>query len=401
MVAKKRLIEIASPKSLPFLRQIKPAFDRAMESPMGPRLSDIVAKGSRVLILTVDLTRPSPKYLLRYMTKALSDLGAKPDIMVALGNHRPMTKEELIKHLGTADVMQSDPKGPIWELGMTSFGTPIQVDRRLKDYDLRIAVGFVEPSYLLGFTGGRKMLMPGVASANSIAHNHFMLLAPGRKLGVLKGNQLSDDALEFAKAVGLHWIVDVVLNPDDSYAAIYCGDMEKANETACALSARIYKHRFSRPADIVIVSCGGYPYDFDLVQTKKGVVPALECVRKGGTIILVGECMDGWGAEGYVSKPALMHERPETILAELKKRFEARDCPWEMAPCSSRYLFAKAVAEHGCQLIAVTGINHELKQTFIETAPTVAKALTMAEKRLGTNANVTVIRDGRRLIPVS
>ena len=122
----KRLIEIASPKPLPAIKQIKAAFERSMKSPLGPGLADVVGKGSRVLLLTVDLTRPSPKRLLPYMTKALSALGARTDIMVALGNHRPMTREELIEHIGSADVLQSDPKGPMWELGTTSFGTPIR-----------------------------------------------------------------------------------------------------------------------------------------------------------------------------------------------------------------------------------------------------------------------------------
>jgi len=395
-----RLVEIAEVKPVPPISDARKALANAMENPLGPGLADVVKRGDRVLLLTVDLTRPCPRELMGPVMEEIESLGATADVMIGLGNHRPMTDDELRDFLGTSDVMQSDPKGPMWELGTTSFGTPIEVDRRLQEYDVRIAVGFVEPSYLLGFTGGRKIIMPGAASRGAIAHNHFLLMAPGRKLGVLHGNQLSDDALEFAKAVGLHWICDVVLNPDDGYAAIYCGDMEQANEAACADSAAIYEHRFERRADIVIVSCGGYPYDFDLVQTKKGIVPAMECVREGGTIIMVGECPDGWGCEADVSKQALTEERPEDILADLRKRFESDDCPWELAPCSCRYLLSKAVAEMNCQVIAVTGMNDELAKTFIDVAPSVQDALEAAERRVGEDSTVIVITDGRRIIPV-
>jgi nickel-dependent lactate racemase len=400
-VSDNHLIEVARLSPMPPIRDVSGAVARAMENPLGPGLRDVVKKGNRALLLTVDFTRPSPKPLLGTVVNEVKALGATVDVMVGLGNHRKMTDAELVEHLGTSEVVQNDARGPVWSMGETSFGTPIEVDRRLKDYDVRIAIGFVEPTYLLGFTGGRKIIMPGVASTRAIAHNHFLLLAPGRKLGVLHGNQLSDDALEFTRAVGLHWILDVVLNPDDSYGAIYCGDMVKANEAACADSARIYEHTFSEKADIVVVSVGGYPYDFDLVQTKKGIVPAMECVREGGTIIMVGECPDRWGCEKDVSRKALMEEEPHAILSDLRGRFERRDCEWECAPCSSRYLFSKAVAELHCQVIAVTDINDDIAKTFVDVAPSVSEALEMARQKLGPDARVTVIPDGRRIIPVS
>ena len=400
-IAKERIVEICEVGSMPPIADAVKALRDAMADPLGAGLADVVKKGDRVLLLTVDFTRPSPRELMGPVIEEIESIGATVDIMIGLGNHRPMTDKELVGFIGTADVMQNDPKGPMWELGTTQFGTPIEVDERLRDYDVRVAIGFVEPSYLLGFTGSRKILMPGVASSRAIAHNHFLLLSPGRKLGLLHGNQLSDDALEFARAVGLHWIADVVLNPDDSYGAVYCGDMEQANEAACADSARMYEHRVSAKADIVIVSCHGHPYDFDLVQTKKGLVPAMECVREGGAIIMVGRCPDGWGGEGGVSRKALTEEEPAAILADLQRRFEQHNCPWELVPCSCRYLMPKAVSEMGCQVIAVTDINDDLAKTFIDVAPSVSEALRMAEDRLGGEATVTVIPDGRRIIPVT
>jgi len=404
-IAQERLIGIIEPNPQPALHDVNKSLSQAMENCYGPRFEDVIRNGNRVLILTVDITRPSPRALVNIIERRLKDLGAKAEVIVGLGMHRPMTSKELEDHIGGTNVLQSDANGPMWSGGVTSFGTPIEVDKRVMDYDARIAIGFVEPTYLLGFTGGRKIIMPGVASERAIAHNHFLLLSPGRKLGVLDGNALSEDAIEFARRVGLHWIADVALNPDDTYSGIFCGEMEKANRAACKMSAKTYQYRLSKEkqkADIVVASAGGYPYDFDLCQTKKSIVPAMECVRPGGTIILVGECQDGWGVEDQSSRKSLSERKPEDILKDLYERFQKQDhsAKYGAVPSSSSYLFSKAVAELDCQLIAVTGINDDLKGTFIEVAPSIGRAMAMAESQLGREATVAVIPDGRRIIPV-
>lgn len=395
-ISEKQSIKILKPKPKPKIINVEIALKEAMENCYGSRLDDLIKRNTKVLILTVDITRPSPKIFLDLIINFLKKIGAKFEIMIGLGMHRKMSYMEIKKHIGR-DALQSNPNGLMWNNGETSFGTPIEVDTRLKEFDILIAVGFVEPSYLLGYTGGRKMIMPGVASGKAIAKNHFLLLSPGKKLGVLDGNPLSMDALEFAKAVNLNWIVDVVLNPDDTYAGIFCGDMEKANKEACKQCAEIYETPIDKKADVVIVSTGGYPYDIDLVQTKKGIVPAIECVKECGTIIFIGECKEGWGAEGIVSRKGLEEQKPKEILDELYHFFKQNKYPWNSAPCSSRYLFSKAVGELNCQLIGVTGINNDLKNTFVQTASSVNEALSMVNKE---KADIIIIPDGRRVIPI-
>jgi len=395
-----RVVEKPEPRAMKAISDPEGALTAAMESPVGPRLEDVVKPGNRVLVLTVDFTRPNPSPFLWPVVEKVRALGATAEVMIALGNHRPMTDSELKGFIGTADVLQNDAKGKMWKLGTTRHGTPIEVDHRLKGYDVRLAVGFVEPSYLLGYTGGRKILMPGVASSRAIARNHFMLLEPGRKLGVQEGNPLAEDALDYVKAVGLQWIVDVVVNPDDTFATVYCGDAIEANIRAVRDASSIYETPVNRQADVVIASAGGHPYDFDLVQTKKSVVPAIEFVREGGVIIFIGACPDRWGCEKEVSREALMNMSPEAILTELRQQYARKECPWENVPCSSKYLFSLAAAEKKARLIAVTGINDDLSQTFVETAKDIPTALRMAESSLGKDATVTIISDGRRIIPV-
>ena len=129
-VPEERLKGIAEAKASPSLSDPLGALREAMANPLGPRLSEVVGRGDKILLLTVDFTRPSPRDLMSPVVEAIREAGASVDVMIGLGNHQAMTDDELIEHLGTADVMQSDPPGPVWEIGVTTFGTPIEVDRR-------------------------------------------------------------------------------------------------------------------------------------------------------------------------------------------------------------------------------------------------------------------------------
>ena len=246
--------------------------------------------------------------------------------MVGLGNHRPMTDAELDEFIGTHDVLQPDSKGPQWELGATDWCSPIEVAPFLRDFNKRVVCGFIEPSYIAGFSGGRKMILPGVSSSRSISHNHFLILTEGRKLGVLDGNPVHEDMTQAALTVGVDFICDAVVNPDDSYAEIVCGDLVQAHRKGAEHSRSIYEHRIERKADIVICTSGGYPYDIDLVQAKKTLVPALECVAPGGAIILLGECEDGWGGEAPF-KRLLEGEDPFILPGQKGRRAGARRRP--------------------------------------------------------------------------
>ena len=392
-----RFLGYLDPSPAPSLEDPAAAIKHAVRHPFGPSLRDVVGRGDRVLLMTVDITRPSPSLLVNALREELDALGAEVDVIIGLGTHRPMTAPEIGEHTGVEEAFQSQPDGESVNLGTTSRGTPIEFSPRLPEYDKRIEVGFVEPSYLAGFTGGRKMVMPGVSTSPAIARNHFLLLDPATRIGVLRGNAIAEDALEVAQAAQVDWICDVLVNPDDSWAGVYAGDMLAAHDQACRRCREIYRAAVPQKADIVLASSGPYPYDIDMVQAKKAVVPALEAVRPGGVIVLVGECAEGGGTEdGFVKHMSRMS--PHEILTEMENRLHSGDQPWGWAPCSTAYLFSKAVHQVGAQVILVSGMKEQLKSTFVSTAASLEEALSMAEERVGRQSSVLAVRDGRRLI---
>ena len=188
-------------------------------------------------------------------------------------------------------VVQHDPfnKAAHKSLGRTSRGTDIMVSKLVFEHDRVIGTGIIEPSYLAGWSGGRKMLLPGVAFHESIDNNHFYLTDPETKIGKLRGNPVSDDMDEFARKCPFHFILYWLSGPNDEVAQIIAGDPYKAHELACRQCERIYKVK-PPTAPIIISSAGGYPYDCDLVQGKKAIIPAIELVERNGAIILLADC---------------------------------------------------------------------------------------------------------------
>ncbi len=396
-VADERIIEEIALPSRDGIEDLAAALDQSLANPIGPGLEDVIQAGDHVALMTVDFTRPNPSFMLGELVRRIEDLGATYQIIIGLGNHRPMTDEELDEFIGRHDVLQPDSHGAQWELGATSLGSPIEVAPFLRDFNKRIVCGFIEPSYIAGFSGGRKMILPGVASSRSISHNHFLILTEGRKLGVLDGNPVHEDMTQAALAVGVDFICDAVVNPDDSYAAIVCGDMIRAHAHGAEMSRNIYEHTVEEKADIVICTSGGYPYDIDMVQAKKTLVPALECVKPGGAIILLGECPNAWGATQPL-RSLLEDADPPAIIADMRQRLTDGETDWEWAPCSTGFLFSSVVYDKDAQLIVVSSMSDELADTFADTAPDLETALTLAEERVGADASVIALHDGRRVI---
>ncbi len=396
-VADERVIDQISLASPEAIEDIGAALNQALANPIGPGLEEVIEPGDRVALMTVDFTRPNPAPILWPLAERIEGLGAECEIVIGLGNHRLMTEAELEDFIGTHEVLQWDSRGEPWGLGETSLGTPIEVAPFMQEFDKRVICGFIEPSYIAGFSGGRKMILPGVSSYRSITHNHFLILTEGRKLGVLDENPVHRDMTEAAQAVGVDFICDAVVNPDDSYARIVCGGLVEAHRAGAMVSRDIYEHTVTEKADIVICTSGGYPYDIDMVQAKKTLVPALECVREGGCVILLGECENGWGGEEPFRK-LLESENPGKIIAEMRRRLAQGDVAWHWAPCSTGLLFSSVVHDRDAQLIVVSELADEIEPTFADPAPDLAAALTMAEERVGGDASIIALHDGRRVI---
>ncbi len=285
-------------------RQTIEPIGMALAAPIGsPLLHELVHAGQSIAIVTSDITRPCPTdALLPPLMEELAQAGVRDEdvtVVFALGIHRVQTPEERARLVGPEMAMRlrcidSDPDEVV-HVGTTSRGTPIEVFKQVVKADLRIALGSVEPHYFAGYSGGAKALVPGVCSKTTIQHNHSMMVQPGARTGVLDGNPVREDIEEGAALIRLDFILNVILDGDHNVVAAAAGHPIEAHRWACRVLDYHRKITVEQPADIVIVSAGGYPKDINLYQAHKALENAAVVVRPGGTIIWVAECSEGLG----------------------------------------------------------------------------------------------------------
>jgi len=395
-----RLRGIVQPREVEPVADVNAAVERALARPVGaPPLREVLAGARRALLLTVNHTRPSPRALLAPILRECGRQDVTPTICIAGGRHRRMTATELRRHLGAdivrnCRVVQHDPfdRAAHRRLGRTTRGTDILVNRIVFEHDRVIGTGIIEPSYLAGWSGGRKLLMPGVAFHTAIDDNHFLLTAPGTRIGRLRGNPLSEDAEEFARACPFHFICYALSGPNDEVAGVVAGDPYAAHEAACRRSAPIYRVR-AKSAPIVIASAGGHPYDRDLVQGKKAVIPALELVERNGVIILLAACPEGLGAEQTFIE-WLRTKTPAEVVRDVRRR------DLFSLGAHGANILARPIVEKNATVILVTApkVAAALRGSYIRAVTRLEDAVELASRLCGRHAPVLVLRKARRLI---
>lgn len=395
-----RLAGRLAPRPVHPVRDVPRAVEAALRRPTAsPPLSQLLEGKQAALILTVDHTRPSPRPLIEPMLARCERAGVEPTIMIATGRHRQMTDAELHTHLGTdllrrCRLVQHDPfdTRSMVLRGKTARGTPIRVHRAVFEHDVVLGCGIIEPSYLCGFSGGRKLLMPGVAHHRSIDNNHYYLTHPDARIGRLAGNPLSDDAAEFAAGLPLDFILYAISGPGDEVVGIVAGHPVEAHQKGCARSAKIYRVPLQR-AEIVISSAGGHPYDCDLVQAKKAIIPAMEAVEKNGVVVLCGQCPDGLGAE-----PTFLRWLCEKTPAEVVR--DVRDRKQFSLGAHGANILARPIVEKNAKVVLVTSraVARELQGTFVTAVSRMSDAWRLANLIAGREAKVLLIDNARRLI---
>ena len=395
-----RCAGILAPKAAQELKAVDSSVARALRRPVdSPPLRDLLAGKQTALIATVDNTRPSPRRLLLPVLAECERQSVSARIIVATGRHRQMTPKELSQHFGKdilsrCHVFQHDPFDELQMVtkGKTRRGTAIRVNQAIFEHDVVIGAGIIEPSYLCGWSGGRKLLMPGLAHHASIDSNHFLLTDPDAQIGRLHGNPVSDDAAEFAARLPLHFIVYAVAGPNDEFVRIVAGDPVTAHEAACNHSRSLYRVR-KRSAEIVISTAGGAPYDCDFVQGKKAVIPAAETVARNGVIILCAACPDGLGAEPTFAE-WLLGKTPAQVVRDVKDR------KLFSLGAHGANILARPIVEKNARVILVTSapVAQALRGSYIITTTRLSEAWRTANLITGPQARVLFIDKARRLI---
>jgi lactate racemase len=266
-------------------------------------LAQCVAPGQRVAVVTSDITRPCPSArLLPAIIDELNRGGVRDEdivVVFALGTHRPHTEAERRQLAGEAiyrrvRCIDSDPADCV-RLGQTSRGTPVWVFRPVMQADVRVCVGNIEYHYFAGYSGGVKAVVPGLANAETIQHNHRFMTEPGAVTANLDHNPVRDDIEEAGEMVGVHFILNAILDENEAVVSAVAGHPRTAHRAGCRLLDTFGLQIVEQAADVVIVSAGGFPKDINLYQAQKALDNARHIVRPGGLIVLVAECGEGMG----------------------------------------------------------------------------------------------------------
>ena len=291
----------------------------AFDNPIGsPPLDELVSSEDSVLIVVSDATRATASaQIVNLLVRRLVQAGVAPAnlaIIFATGIHRPVTEQEKVELL-TPFIVQRvrilnhdayDP-GQLKSLGTTERGVPVEVNKALLEFSRIILIGGIGFHYFAGFTGGRKSICPGLASAKTIESTHMLALdfeKGGRKEGVgtglLDGNGVHEECERVANMVTPTFGVNTIVDAQKRAVGVFCGDWRLAHRAACENYLRDHSLEIPEKRDVVIVSCGGFPHDINLIQAHKSLDMAASACGDGGSIVLLAECRDGLGRTDFL-----------------------------------------------------------------------------------------------------
>lgn len=371
---------------------------RALENPIGtPRLSDIVTKGETVCIVTSDITRPCPSdILLPPLLDELTQAGVMPDditVVFALGSHRRHTEEEMRKLVGDkvyelVHTVDSDTED-IVSLGITSFGTPVNITSVVAQADRRICLGNIEMHYFAGYSGGGKAIMPGVSDRAAIQANHSKMVESTSKAGAIANNNVRMDIEEAADMCGIDFILNVVLDEDKNIVKAVAGDHKLAHREGCEFLDSMYKIKIPELADIVIATPGGFPKDINIYQAQKALDNSQHAVKDGGIIILVADCSEGFG-EHVFEEWLTAAVDSKSLIERIKTQFRL----------GGHKAAAIAMVLEKCEVYFVSSLPAKIAgKTFMKPYFDLDEAIFDAFKEKGEDAKVIIMPHAGSTLP--
>jgi nickel-dependent lactate racemase len=394
-------------RHVPPLEDPEAAVASALAEPIGsPPLADLARGRRTACILVCDITRPVPnRVILGPMLRTLHESGLRREdvlILVATGLHRPSTEAERVEMLGgeiAGGYRVEDHHGTHLDehtlLGTTPNGVPAWIDTRYLQADLKIATGLIEPHLMAGYSGGRKLICPGIAAFETVKlwHGPKFLEHPKADCGILDGNPVHEENTRIARMAGCDFIVNVTLDKDRKVTSVVAGDMEEAFLAGVRFVEEVVKAPLPEPVDVVVTSSAGYPLDTTFYQAVKGLTGCLPIVKPGGTIIIAASLSEGIGSAEFQSlfkEHANLDVFMERILG---KDYFVLD-QWQLEELAKvrRKVKVKVVSD---------GLSPEvLASLFVEPAESVEQAVASSLAEYGPEARVAVIPKGPYVLPV-
>ncbi len=392
---------VVTPAYEPPLPDPHAAFIHACAHPIeSPPLRDVVRSSDRVVIVTSDRTRPLPNHLLIPWLLEMLPSPERVTVLIGTGSHRVASEEDIAAAFGEAaqrvrivshDAFDSPNQDRVGEIG-PHF--PVFLNRAYVNADVRIVLGFIEPHFFAGFSGGPKAVVPGIAGIDTIlaAHSFPLIADPASTWGTLADNPLHNALSRAAALCPPHFLVNVTLNADKDLTAVFAGGYMRAHRAGCAHVRAAATVPVPHLFPVVVTSNSGYPLDQNLYQSVKGMSAAAQILAPGGTIFMASECRDGLPDHGLFGTMLRRHGSIEGVENELRARTATEPDQWQVQVLLQVLRRGRVLLHSGldddtvraCGLAPVTDLEQSLSAHL---------------RTLGPETRVAVLPDGPQTIP--
>ena len=394
---------------LPNVGANKPGLEivrQALAQPIGCGPLCELAKGKkRVLVISDDIHRPTP--VGEFVGAVLDELfkaGLKDEnieFMMALGTHRPMSSQEMTAKLGSEVTDRFEVHNHRWDdpdsldlIGDTEQGVPVWINKKVSEADLLIGIGAIMPIEVCGFTGGGKIIVPGVCGEITNSEMHWTRVDISHHDILSKAdNPIRSSIDDLARKAGLGFIVNVIMNAQQQIVQAVAGDMVEAHRAGCKAAVSVYGVHFEREYDIVIAD--GYPFDIEFWQVNKALDTAGIIVRKGGLVIMVSPCY-----EGFSQTHGEMLEFGYLPIKSIKHLVDSGKISHKVVAVHMIQVSAVAV-EKAKAILVSSGISKwDAEKAGLMWAETPQKALEKALALVGTRPSIAILKNAARMLPI-
>ncbi len=398
-------VDILQPSHVEALTDQAGAVRDALRHPIGSRpLRELVQPSDTVGIVCNDITRPTPyRTILPVVLEELSHISdGAITLLIANGTHRPSTPEELRTVLGEqiADrfkIVQNDAhdRDAHALVGTTADGNEVWIHKEYLRCDVRILTGFIEPHFFVGFSGGGKACMPGLAALETILRNHCArnMDHPRATWAVTHGNPIWEGIREAALLTLPIFLLNVTLNRDKQITGVFAGDMDQAHERGCAFVRQHALAPVETPYDIVITSNAGAPLDLNLYQAVKGMSAAAQIVKRGGAIIVAADCWDGIPEHGQYKRLLNEAANPRSLLERVRADDSHCQDAWQAQ------IHAQVCEKADVYLFSRNLTDEQIKGALLKPCRDIAKTVEQLLRVYSRDALICVLPEGPQTIP--
>ncbi|RKX35736.1 MAG: nickel-dependent lactate racemase [Verrucomicrobia bacterium] len=395
---------IIRPRFIPGLEDEVAAFVEAARRPIGGApLRERIGAGDSVAVAIPDITRALPNE--RLLPWLFAELDHVPDgnitIVVGTGTHRGNTEAELRRMVGDSiyeryRIVNHDARDAdtLVEVGRSRFGYPVSFNREYARADRRILLGFIEPHFMAGFSGGYKACFPGVAGLDAIMHYHSVanIADPHSTWGRFEGNPTQDHVRAAGSLLPVDFLLNVTLNVRKEITRFFCGDVIEAHEAGCAYARETTMAGVAQPFPIVITTNSGAPLDLNLYQTVKGMSAAHQITSEGGLILTAARCNDGFPEHGQFKQMLFRYGSAREALDAIGEPGFSEVDRWQVQ------LLALIVQKNRVGLYSELA-DEEVKRAYLTPIADLRSSLDEELDRIGRDARVAILPEGPLTIP--